>query len=336
MHRVTLLRWMVSHTRHWTPSLLGLSLAFGLGLGLSLPDRLEARNTLGTERSIGDLIQSKKPGESGASAKRDSLGIVPKIGFNPEQGVKGGFKLVGRNIGGTGLTLDFSMAAALEGQQSYSIGALHSKFFDGRLITSLRARFFSDPSREFFGLGNNDLPDSDPLSTHRVQRIESELSIGWRFFDRFAVALSAGYRDMQIGRGTAHDDDDIPFTVDAFPMLPGIDGGYILPLTLSFIYNSRSDVTRPTKGWSFIAEVEHVDRSVGSDFEFTRFSIDASYLLPLLTRRQLLALRLGGVHMLGDVGDIPFYELTDLGGDDSLRGFFWRAISGKKPHPRHG
>ena len=306
---------------------LGVSMALAIGACLCIPVSIEARNTLGTERSIGDLLQSKVPGADASQAERDTLGIQPQVRYKPERGVKAGFKLVGRNLGGTGLTLDLNTAAAIKGQQSYSIGALHSRFFEGRLITALRAGFFSDPTHEFFGLGNNDV-GSDPLSTHRVQHIDSELTIAWRLFERFAVALSAGYRDMQIGRGSA-DDDNTPFTVDAFPTLTGVDGGHTLPLTLSFIYNSRLDVTRPTKGWSFIAEVEHVDRSLGSDFEFTRLSLDASYLLPLLTRRQLLAFRLGGVHMLGDLDDIPFYELTDLGGSDSLRGFFGERFLGK-------
>jgi len=321
-------RFIFSGIRDWLKSQIGMGVALAIGTWLCLPASIEARNTLGTERSISDLLQSKTPGADASQAERDSLAILPQVGFNPEQGPKTGIKLVGRNLGGTGLTLDLNLAAALKGQQSYSIGALHSKFFEGRLITSLSAGFFSDPTREFFGLGNNEV-GSDPLSTHRVQRIDSEFTIAWRFFERFAVALSAGYREMQIGRGKARDDDTVPFTVDAFPTLTGSDGGHTLPLTLSLIYNSRLDVTRPTQGWSLIAEVEHVNRSWGSDFEFTRLSVDASYLLPLLTRRQLLAFRLGGVHMLGDLDDIPFYELTDLGGSDSLRGFFGERFLGK-------
>jgi outer membrane protein assembly factor BamA len=312
---------------HWLKRELGMSVMLAFGVWLCIPASIEARNTLGTERSIGELIQSKA--SSGAAASqpdRGSLGVLPQLGYDPEQGPKAGIKFVGRNLGGTGLTLDFNMTAALKGQQSYSIGVLHAELFNGRLITALNAGFFSDPTREFFGLGNNEV-GSMPLSTHRVQRIDSEFTVAWRLFEPFAVALSAGYRNMQIGRGTAR--DAIPFTVDAFPNLTGVDGGHTIPLTLSLIYNSRHDVTRPTRGWSLIAEVEYVNRSLGSDFEFTRLSLDVSYLLPLMTRRQLLAFRLDGVHMLGDLDDIPFYELTELGGSDSLRGFFAERFLGK-------
>ncbi len=33
--------------------------------------------------------------------------------------------------------------------------------------------------------------------------------------------------------------------------------------------------------------------------------------------------------MIGDLDDIPFYELTDLGGSDTLRGFFGERFLGK-------
>jgi outer membrane protein assembly factor BamA len=195
-------------------------------------------------------------------------------------------------------------------------------------MAGFQANFSSDPTHEFFGLGNNDV-GPDPLSTHRVQTIGGTLTLAWRVFDRLAIALSAGYRDVQIGRGEADADHPAPFTVDAFPELTGIDGGHTIPLTLSLIFNNREDVTRPTQGWSLIAEIEHVDRSLGSDFEFTRFSVDASYLWPILSHRQIIAIRLGGKHILGDQTDIPFYEFAHLGGDNTLRGFFQDRFLGK-------
>jgi outer membrane protein assembly factor BamA len=51
-----------------------------------------------------------------------------------------------------------------------------------------------------------------------------------------------------------------------------------IPLSLSVIFNNRQDITRPTRGWSVIAEVERVDRALESDYEYTRLSADVSYL----------------------------------------------------------
>ena len=133
---------------------------------------------------------------------------------------------------------------------------------------------------------------------------------------------------MQVGHGKADTERDLPFTVDVFPDLNGIEGGLTIPLSLSLMFNNQKDITRPTRGWSVIAEVERVDRALGSDYTYTRLSADASYLWPLLTRRQLLALRLDGEHFIGDLDDVPFYNLTYLGGDDTLRGYFIERFLG--------
>ena len=52
-----------------------------------------------------------------------------------------------------------------------------------------------------------------------------ELTLAWRLFDRLAVAISAGYEDVQVGRGEADTERDLPFTVDVFPDLQGIEEG---------------------------------------------------------------------------------------------------------------
>jgi outer membrane protein assembly factor BamA len=229
---------------------------------------------------------------------------------------------------GTGLTLDLNAVWAQKGQQGYKLSGLHSTLLDGHLTAGFQANFSSDPTHEFFGLGNNDI-GPDPLSTHRVQTVGGTLTLAWRVWDRLAIALSAGYRDMQIGQGKADADHNAPFTVDAFPELTGIDGGHTIPLTLSLIFNNREEITRPTQEWSLIAEIEHVDRALGSDFEFTRFCLDASYLWPMLRRRQIVAIRLGGRHILGDQNDIPFYELAHLRGRRHLAGLFSGPVSGQ-------
>jgi outer membrane protein assembly factor BamA len=294
----------------------------------SLPALAEARNYLATEQMVGDALQSPKPSQVD-TAQEGTAGLIvlPKFGYGPEGGPAIGIKFTGRHLGDTGLTLDLNTVTAWEGQQSYHFNAVHAKFFDGRLISVLNANFFSDPTREFFGLGNNNV-GPDPLSTHRLQRVGGELTLAWRLFDRLAVAISVGYEDVQVGRGEADTERDLPFTVDVFPDLNGIEGGHTIPLSLSLIFNNQQDITRPTRGWSVIAEVERVDRALGSDYTYTRLSADASYLWPLLTLRQLLALRLDGEHFIGDLDDVPFYNLTYLGGDDTLRGFFSERFLG--------
>jgi hypothetical protein len=87
------------------------------------------------------------------------------------------------------------------------------------LLVLLQAGFRLDPEREFFGLGNNDLPpDDDELSTELLQRTDLSLTAGWRPTRRLALNASVGLRYVSVRRGTR--DGDIPFTLDRFPISP--------------------------------------------------------------------------------------------------------------------
>jgi len=184
-----------------------------------------------------------------------------------------------------------------------------------------------DPQRDFFGLGNNDV-GPDPVSTHEERDVAGELTIGWRpFRGRLAVALSAGIRHIDIEHGDR--DDDTPFTTDLFPDLPGIEGGFVNPIGLALVYNGRDDLIWPTRGWRIIAKVSHTNRALKSDFEFTRAVLDAGYLHSFGEGRHVVGVRLSGEYINGPRNDVPFWELTELGGDDTLRGYFPRRFLGQ-------
>jgi outer membrane protein assembly factor BamA len=214
------------------------------------------------------------------------------------------------------------------GYPYYEFMLIQPNLGEGRLMTILRTAFFSDKTEEFFGLGNNDL-GPDPVSTHKFQSIGGSATLAWRLREQLSLAFGIGFWRADVTDGKASEDPLVPFTRTFFPNLTGIDGGDTVPLSLSLIFNNRKDITRPTRGWSLLASVAHVDKSLGSDFQYTRYSFEASYLLPLLTRRQVFGLRVGGTYIDGEIEDIPFYELAYLGGNRTLRGFFKYRFLGR-------
>jgi outer membrane protein assembly factor BamA len=133
---------------------------------------------------------------------------------------------------------------------------------------------------------------------------------------------------VRIGHGEKEDDPPTPFTLDAFPGLPGLAGGFVNPFSLSLVYTSRDAVLGPTRGWRAIAKVSHTDRALKSDYEFTRLDLDFGYLYPFCHGDHVLGARLNGGFISGPDGDVPFWELERLGGDDTLRGFFPRRFLG--------
>jgi outer membrane protein assembly factor BamA len=297
-----------------------------LSCGASLGDA-EARDDLQIETAIVDVM--RMPGAEDAEAtKSKSWALLPQVGFSPDQGINAGVKFTDRDFFGSGLTLDLDAVVATEGQQSYEFMLIQPNIVQSRLMTILRTTFFSDDSEEFFGLGNNDL-GPDPVSTHKLQSIGGSATLAWRLWEQLSLAFGIGFWRVDVSDGKARDDPPVPFTPSLFPNLTGIDGGDTAPLSFSLIFNNRKDITRPTLGWSVVASIDHVDKSLGSDFQYTRYTFEASYLRPLLTRRQVIGLRVGGTYLDGDIDDIPFYELAYLGGDRTLRGYFKQRFLGR-------
>jgi outer membrane protein assembly factor BamA len=314
-----------------------------LALLIALP--AAARENLATERAFADAMMVDAF-DARALAERETLGplagttgpldpvaedepgrswaLLPQIGFSPERGLNAGIKFADRDL--YGLAIDLGGIYATKGQQEYGLSLLAPDLLDGLVQFLLEAEFEFDPTKEFFGLGNNEV-GPDPISTHESQVVNVLGTIAVRPFPWLTLSLGAGFSETKIRRGKL--EKGRPSTVDRFDELTGIRGGRTNPIAFSIVYNNREDPTRPTRGWNLVAKIQHVGETTGSDFKFTRYIFDGSYLYPLLTRRQIVGLRIGGEFIDSDRREIPFFELASLGGSSDLRGYFHDRFLGR-------
>lgn len=307
-----------------------------------------SENNVEAERTLSDILQDKRLQEAKRAhdlSKRDttpeeerekerkeqqdgekqsSRAILPQLGFSPEKGGNGGVKFTDRDIGG--LTIDVDTIAAQKGQLRAKASVVAPDAFGGRVIVALMADAETDPSKPFFGLGNNDV-GSDELSTHRTNRTYARLVGAYRLNSWFSLVGSGAFNQQDIGRGRRL--KRFPKTPDAFPGLVGTHGGRTSPISIALLFDDRDDVTRPIQGFNAILKVERIDRALGNEFRFNRATAEASYLHPFPTRRQVLGVRLGGEYVDGGRRDVPFWEYSSLGGGDDLRGYFNDRFLGK-------
>ena len=286
---------------------------------LPLAPAARAIDEIATEEYVADLMETPPPQAQPTGVAARPWAVLPEVGFGPDTGPLAGAKFTHRDVGGRGVTLDVEATQALERQQSLALTAGTPHLGQDRFLALFEGRFQLDPEREFFGLGNNDV-GPDPVSTHEFQRTQGFLTFGWRPFAHLTLDLSGGVRYVSIRKGSR--DDGRPFTTDAFGGLPGIHGGYANPIGLALVATTRDDVIRPTRGWRAILKVTHTNRVVGSDFQFTRLGADVGRLFPLFGGAHVLGVRANGGFIFGPRRDIPFWELEELGGNDTLRGFF--------------
>lgn len=306
---------------------------------------------LEAEQSIADLLPSQFPGEGRVhDVKTRRWAVLPQLGYGPDTGPLGGIKYSHRDLSRTGASFDLDATYALNEQQAIKLAVTSPLLQDGRWLLSLRARYHFDPQRDFFGLGNNELldceddfdperchcepgdprypdcPEGGPYSTHEFQDLAGALTVSWRPFERVAFNLGVGLRQVHIRDGDRL--DEIAYTPVKFPDLSGIEGGVVNPLALSLVWNSRDDVMRPTRGWRIILKIIHANQAF-SDFKFTRYIADAGYLRAFDDGRYIFGARVNGEWVDSRQDRIPFWELSELGGEDTLRGFFPHRFAGK-------
>jgi outer membrane protein assembly factor BamA len=251
--------------------------------------------------------------------------ILPEVGYGPDSGGLLGAKFTHRDLDGRGTTLDVEGQYGVGGYESASVTLAYPYLAGERVIALAKGAYLADPQRSFFGLGNNDV-GPDPLSTHRYERARAFVAAAWRPAPRLALQLGAGMQHVFVGDGERS--GTTPFTVRAFPDLPGVEGGFIVPLEASLVWNTRDGIVRPTRGWRAIAKVSHTDPTLGSDYRFTRYLADVGYLMPFDDGRTILGVRGNAAFIQGDPRRTPFWALEELGGDDTLEGYFPRRFLG--------
>lgn len=314
-----------------------------LMIALSLPAPSYAGPDLDTENSISQfMIQSASPSLSGpnvgkgqtvekrAKTHNGQSAILPQIGVNPSEGLLVGAEYANRNFTSDHLSIDTGAVYALRGQREFNGTLIVPRLFTlfGRPVMNLvELKYFSDPTKEFFGLGNNNV-GPNPLSTHEIRRYNALETLGWRLTPRLTIALTAGFNQVSISKGERDENND-PYTVDLFPNLVGIHGGMTNPVALSLVYDDRKDLTRPSRGWNVFAKVQHVGPELASDYRYTRFVVSASYLYPIFNRRHILGLRIKGQYMDAATRKLPFFELPTLGGSETMRGYYKDRFRGQ-------
>jgi outer membrane protein assembly factor BamA len=297
-----------------------------LALWVSVAQAIEE---LEAEENIAELLPAKFPGEAPApDPTTRTWALLPQFGYGPDTSALFGIKYAERNLLRRGPSVDVDATYALKGQEAVALSFGLPHLERDRWLLLLRAKYLRDPQREFFGIGNNEV-GPNPLSTHEFQDLAGALTLGWRPFERLAFNFGVGLRQVDIRRGDRK--DGYPFTpdlkLDGEP-IPGVEGGVVNPLLWSLVWNTRDDVMRPTRGWRIILKIILATHAF-SDFKFRRYIADGGYLRAFDHGRYVFGVRVNGEWVDARKGEVPFWELSELGGHDTLRGFFPYRFLGK-------
>src|SRR5215471_8441758 len=193
---------------------------------------------------------------------------------------------------------------------TYSNPALAQRryFFDGRL------GYENNRTARFFGLGADSRKQDETNFT--LRDIGGAVTFGWWLMPALRFSLTDRLRLVDIGHGVV---TSLPFLGDKFKDLPGVQGSFVWAHRLDLTYDSRNGYETPTRGYFGQIFVEVAESALGSQASFVRYGLEGRLLWPLFDDRLVTVMR--GLVERVEGTEVPFFELSALGGEDTLRGF---------------
>ncbi|KAA9325288.1 BamA/TamA family outer membrane protein [Hymenobacter busanensis] len=298
--------------------LLTGALAVGLLTAASAqtPDTASAKRT---ERDIRLGQPAKNPED------RPSFIPAPVIFYEPETGFAAGATFLptwrhGRDttvrksngrIGGW-----YSQKKQLNLQLSHTIFTRREAWLvSGDLL-------FYDYPIFFYGIGNDTDIDDESEISYKVLTF-NQRGLKQAFIPGLFLGLTYRYtdtRDIIADKPTVNDGDKANLLLTQVPAEQRLDTR-ISGLGPAVVYDTRDNVLSTFRG-NYVDVQALLNRSgLGSDYNFTRYQLDARHFQPLRkgSNRTILA---GQVLGQFNRGNVPFRELAGLGGITVLRGIY--------------
>jgi len=248
-----------------------------------------------------------------ASASRFGILPFPLLYYTPETGVAGGAALVclyRAEVNDTSVRPSSIVVDLIYTQKKQIVAEVSPDIFldrdTYRIMGSVHGSRY--PLR-FYGIGNT-TPDALEesytsrtirLTLDALRRIAGDFSGGISLLYE-TQALSDLRSDGVLGPGT----------------ISGSRGGRTVGAGVVFHWDTRDNIFTPSSGHYYLLTLRTSKPGIGSDFNFTSFTLDLRKFLGI-TEGSVL-----GIQALATMtaGDVPFYFLAQLGGSDAMRGYF--------------
>ena len=243
--------------------------------------------------------------------KKISWRVFPAFGAQPETGFVFGFAAAATLTKIDTARKEFNRPSTLTPFAIYSVrnqfliafGIDH--FFKGGQNLNISPRFSLFPDR-YFGIGNNNDPDSYETFTNQFWQLEGQVSIPYTNKIFWGIYMDVQQSDLQeLATGGELEQG----------VIPGSKGGFQAGFGPAIRFDSRNDVIYPYKG--YFINVRSLFSYIG-DFSYSNYTFDLRRYISIRDDRDILAVQLNGSFTSGS--SIPFYKLPQLGGSNGLRG----------------
>ncbi|MDO6761787.1 BamA/TamA family outer membrane protein [Tamlana sp. 2_MG-2023] len=160
-----------------------------------------------------------------------------------------------------------------------------------------------------FGIGND--VNKEDVEKIELERIKFFATYMFRFKKHFYIGVPinfSSYFNIETEPDSFLIEDDVT----------GLDGGIAVGTGLAFSYDSRGNRYNPQGGAYIMSYILTNPKFLGSTYQYSKYEIDArKYFNPWL--KHIIALQ---VTTSNTPGNTPFYDLSMLGSDKQMRGYF--------------
>lgn len=238
--------------------------------------------------------------------------VAPMFIVNSIVGARGSLNVFRYDPGGRELRFIASYTEEIERRVDFRY--TDPAFLNGRFAYSLGASFFKNATARFFGLTQRSTESDETNYTAREGR--AFWKFGVYLNEVTQIAIGQRFREVEIQRGATA----LPFSVQQFPTVDGMQGATLLGHRAIFHYDTRDNLVTPTDGTLVTAYGELVQNLKKADQPFyQRYVLDFTKLVPSESKRMILVVRGNLQTTFGS--QVPFFERSSLGGENNLRGY---------------
>ncbi len=176
---------------------------------------------------------------------------------------------------------------------------------------NIKSRFtYLDFPELYFGTGNNTVKDS--ARNVLVRSLELLGGFEYKVLNNFYAGISYTYLNYL---DVSYTDTIYVEEGDDLSENEGLQSG----IGISLSYEGRDNRYNPYKGSYVIFRFNFFEKWLGSDFEFTKWSLDLRKYVSIVPEKLVLA---GQLYTENVAGDVPIQALAFLGGTSRMRGIY--------------
>ena len=238
--------------------------------------------------------------------------LVPQVTWNSLLGARG--SVYYQYLLTPDETYTFYASQSTGNQADYTVNYANFALAQQRYRFEGRLEYSNDRTARFFGLGPNSRKEDETNYTSR--EAVGLFTLGRRIIPGLVLSVTERVRYVAIDQGAV---TALPFLGESFQGLAGEEGGLVWAHRLALTYDTRDSRATPRQGSFGEAVVEGAARTLGSQAAFVRYGLEGRFWWPLFDARLITATR--GLWGWVEGAALPFFELSALGGETTLRGF---------------